>query len=446
MSENTTPDSNPEYQRVAAKRQAERAKRMRLRSRDEVRKRNLIRTVIIGVGLLVLGGLLFDGDTSVQREVFAQVAAFCPPVDIFLKSVKTRRTAEIHEKVASGDIVYTGSGGRANIRFPDETIVKVGSNAVFNVVYTRYSRTQGARERGFFLRYGRLWARVRKFISGNSDFTVETPTALAAVRGTRLSVMVSRQDGTTTISVQDGVVAVTVKGLNAPPVLVNAGQQLTVRRRMKTAPRPVAMGAAETQAWKQEKADTLGPDADVLAEAPGELRQKSVDLEEQFVVKPVANLAALFHIDRLSGGHDDAPPTKKTGTPQNGGQPFADAMKLAQDQAKAAERSLQDSLKQARHTPDALQPSLERALRAARAFQVALASNDDYPENIGLSDLAGLQADEKTMAFIRESIAALVKYEKHPDGYVAVVRALPPSGALIEIHPDSIKVLGNMTP
>ena len=164
------------------------------------------------------------------------------------------------------------------------------------------------------------------------------------------------------------------------------------------------MSAAEKQRWKSQQTDSLGPQADVLAEPQNKFRHALTNFEEQYVLRPTARAANKMHLNRLAGRTEDDP-----------------------DRAAYA-----------------------RALHAARALQVAIASADDastgYPITVGLMDLQGLNADAATVASILDNIdgARLIKYEKTTDGFRARLRAKSPSDALIEVRNDTIKTLSGL--
>jgi hypothetical protein len=161
------------------------------------------------------------------------------------------------------------------------------------------------------------------------------------------------------------------------------------------------MRTSETQLWKKQQNDALGPQTDVLAEPTNPFRHALTNFEEQYVLRIAANLAEKIHVKRLAGNAPDDP-----------------------DQAAYA-----------------------RALHAARALQAAIASADDattgYPPEIGLTDLNGLGADPATVASILDNVDGkrLLNYEKTADGFRARIRAKAPSEAVIEVRQDTIKTL-----
>lgn len=400
MSSEIKPEAEMIRDMLAVKRRVEAAKRERSRLEKAPAKRRKALFIVAAAATTALLGLMYDGDQNAQAEKYAEIAAVLRPAQLYRPATKTKSDAELHETVLSQDEVLTGKKAAAHIRFPDETVIKIGPNADFKVLYNTYIRTEGARRRGFSLSVGRIWTRVSKFLSGSSEFKIETPTAQAAVRGTRFSVLVYK-NGATYISVYEGKVDVLDKHLGPPAISVLAGQEITVDPAAKQAPAALAMRASEKQAWKTQQTDALGPQTDVLAEPKNGFRHAMINFEEQHILALTARLAAKVHLNRLAGHAEDDP-----------------------DRA-----------------------AYVRALHAARALQVAISSADDaatgYPSEIGLTDLQGLNTDAATIASILDNIegARLVRYEKTTDGYRAQLRAKSPSDALIEVRHDTIKTL-----
>ena len=397
------PESEMIRDMLAVKRRVHAAKRERTRLEKAPAKRRKALFFLAAAAVTALSGLMYDGDQHAQAERYAEISALLRPTSLYRPATKKQRDAELHETVLSEDEILTGKQAAAHIRFPDETVIKIGANAHFKVLYNTYIRAEGARRRGFSLGVGRIWTRVSKFLSGSSEFKIETPTAQAAVRGTRFSVSVSKS-GATYLSVYEGKVDVLVKHLSPLVVSVLAGQEITVDPTAEKAPVAVAINAAEKQRWKTQQTDSLGPQADVLAEPQNKLRHALTNFEEQYVLRPTARAADKMHLARLAGRTEDDP-----------------------DRAAYA-----------------------RALYAARALQVAIASADDastgYPITVGLMDLQGLSADAATAASILDNIdgARLIKYEKTTDGFRARLRAKSPSNALIEVRNDTIKTLSGL--
>jgi len=113
--------------------------------------------------------------------------------------------AEEDMELGAGDRVTTGSNGSVTISLRDEHFVKLGSLATLTVKELRSDQVAGGIWARLMLARGKMMAAVASLTSADSRFEVDTPTAVAAVKGT--SFQVSAESNSTTISVLEGSVA-----------------------------------------------------------------------------------------------------------------------------------------------------------------------------------------------------------------------------------------------
>jgi ferric-dicitrate binding protein FerR (iron transport regulator) len=110
--------------------------------------------------------------------------------------------ATLGQRLLSGDLVITSANTRAAIRFTDDgSLVRLNPGSRLTV------RTTGARdavEKTLELEFGELWARVTAQ-QRERGFQVQTPSGVAAVKGTVFVVRVDAQ-GNTTVLTFDGAV------------------------------------------------------------------------------------------------------------------------------------------------------------------------------------------------------------------------------------------------
>jgi len=108
--------------------------------------------------------------------------------------------ATIGQRLNNGDLVTTSANTRAAIRFTDDgSLIRLNPNSMLTV------RTEGNREaltKTLELQFGELWARVTE---QRGTFQVQTPSGVAAVKGTEFVVRVDAQ-GNTTVLTLDGAV------------------------------------------------------------------------------------------------------------------------------------------------------------------------------------------------------------------------------------------------
>lgn len=136
------------------------------------------------------------------------------------------RELRFTDPVYSNEVVKTGADSTTALQFLDATRLQVGSNS--NVVLDRYvfDPDRGTGEAVISFGTG-----VFRFITGqmaNKDgFRLQTPTAVMAIRGTKLVIAVS-PDGTTLVGVEEGSLEIDPCQLGKP-VTVEAGYYATVK-------------------------------------------------------------------------------------------------------------------------------------------------------------------------------------------------------------------------
>ncbi|MDX1754729.1 MAG: FecR family protein [Marinobacter sp.] len=114
-----------------------------------------------------------------------------------------------HTLIRVGDEIVS-RGGNATIELADGSIIRVGpdSRLVFNKL-TQYGKS-GMTDTRIRLTHGELETRVMPLMDGGARFEVETPSAVAAVRGTTFALQA--RPGTTTLQVTEGLVSFGPRG------------------------------------------------------------------------------------------------------------------------------------------------------------------------------------------------------------------------------------------
>ena len=130
--------------------------------------------------------------------------------------------AELGQALRSGDSVRTGQGSLAEIGFADGTSLRLGEKTAL------YIQRADSTDRSFKLFWGKLWTKVAK-LSLKSQFTVETPTAVAGVRGTVFKVEIQPDSGTR-VAVEEGLVEVSDPGRRGKMLRLAALRQSFMRR------------------------------------------------------------------------------------------------------------------------------------------------------------------------------------------------------------------------
>ncbi len=121
--------------------------------------------------------------------------------------------------VRTGDAVETGMDGSVRVLFADQSEMMIKPESL--VIFDRYSRFEesGMVDTSLRLERGEIRTYVRPKPEGRGRFIINTPSAAAAVRGTRFDVEVDAEEVTRNI-VHDGSVALSAQGQEQ---LVDAG-------------------------------------------------------------------------------------------------------------------------------------------------------------------------------------------------------------------------------
>lgn len=154
-------------------------------------------------------------------------AADCT-LTFFLGEVQVRKAgqdqwkaAEMGMALAAGDVVRTLVESRAELTLADGSKLDVSEKSIFEVKGVNAE----AQQNSFKLLTGNLSANVKKLTKSRSEFKVESPVAIAAIRGTKFSMQVG--EGQAVIRVTEGKVE--VKMLKSQQsVTLGENQEITV--------------------------------------------------------------------------------------------------------------------------------------------------------------------------------------------------------------------------
>lgn len=118
-----------------------------------------------------------------QQPHPASLTAVSGQVQVRTASTGRLRHASAGERVHAGDTIITRQGS-ATVELADGSRIRINpsSQIMFNRL-TRYGR-EGMTDTRMRLEHGRISNRIRPTVEGGARFEVETPSAIAAVRGT----------------------------------------------------------------------------------------------------------------------------------------------------------------------------------------------------------------------------------------------------------------------
>src|SRR5205823_14761037 len=116
--------------------------------------------------------------------------------------------------VGQGDTIETQEKARLEVRFSDNSVLRLGSRAKLQLAEAHFAGGAARRRLSARLFFGKLWAKVTSVLQGEQKFEVETENAVAGVRGTTFRVD-ANDDKTVLVRVYDGSVAVGKRAADA---------------------------------------------------------------------------------------------------------------------------------------------------------------------------------------------------------------------------------------
>ncbi|MDO9558156.1 MAG: FecR family protein [Syntrophales bacterium] len=139
------------------------------------------------------------------------------------KVTQTRANKEITPVVKSPvemkDFITTGRDGSATMAFSDESTIALAPNSKLQI--KEFLFKDKSRKAAFSLGIGKMTAEVKKYIGGDNSFVVESPTAIAGVRGTGFEFVVAMVGTQLTTTVTCTAGALSVSALSATGAVIS---------------------------------------------------------------------------------------------------------------------------------------------------------------------------------------------------------------------------------
>jgi hypothetical protein len=110
-------------------------------------------------------------------------------------------------KVPVGNFVRTGESARAELKFADGSVVRLGPSSMLHVTASGFDGKSKTVAVNAEVVGGKVWANVSKLVGSDAKFQVKTQNAVAGVRGTVFRVNLDK-DKATVVKVYNGAVAV----------------------------------------------------------------------------------------------------------------------------------------------------------------------------------------------------------------------------------------------
>jgi hypothetical protein len=156
---------------------------------------------IFGIILLILSFFVITNSIAYAQEVEPFALVLNAKGEVILNHNNQLQPAETSTIIFNGDILLTKDNSLAVIRFSDNgAIIKLFSNSTLSV---DMNNEAGGLVKKLKLDAGDLWSEVKV---GIGTFSAQTPTSVAAVKGTKFLTSVDAQTGYSTIYVFDGTV------------------------------------------------------------------------------------------------------------------------------------------------------------------------------------------------------------------------------------------------
>lgn len=204
-------------------------------------------------GMIVVAALVVGGGWGVVTDALHRVP---PQTAMLLKSVgkvtvmgagsATWTAAKPRQLLRRGARLRTGAESAALIMTAKGSRIKIdpGADVAFETIDTMQGEVRATHLR---LSAGRVWSLVKHAANEKTKFDIETPTTVAAVRGTAFSLVAGRRRDY--ISCADGFVEVRAEGRT---VILRTGTETEVEPNQPPAP-PRAMSTAERNGWARER-------------------------------------------------------------------------------------------------------------------------------------------------------------------------------------------------
>ena len=178
----------------------------------------LVLLLLVCSGVLLLTWL---GGTVAQTATMTRLSGV---VEVLPFGSEAWRLSSVDDQIDVGDRIRTGSSSAATLVFFDGSTADLGATSDVTIAQMRSRRDGGNKTIVLHQWLGHMHNRVNPLNDTSSRFRVETPTAVAAVRGTEFTIT-TEADGATHVAVIEGVVNVTSREAT---IALLGGQQTSI--------------------------------------------------------------------------------------------------------------------------------------------------------------------------------------------------------------------------
>ena len=338
------------------------------------------------------------------------------------------RNASVRQKLTQGNFVRTGDASRMAVLLVDQTQVRLAANSMIQI-----KQVGDNRDMGTVLKQsaGRSWTQSKNV---PNRLTVETPSALAAIRGTDWELVVD-EDGTSTLTVLSGEVLLSN---DQGSVSIGAGEQAQAKigvapvKRMLSNPRERVQWVSSFTVDPRRYPE-IGGTKDAALHAIGDmLRAGDLSAARRAVERLVAQQPAtgtahllLADFQVMAGEIDQAMTTLREGTKQYPNDERFDVWRarllLIRDETDEARKALAAARARNPHSSETMiaEGELERfeghAQAATDAYRSALAA---APESArAWHGLGVVQAEREDVGNARASLNKAISLDPQGAGF-----------------------------
>ncbi|HPU44114.1 MAG TPA: FecR family protein [Dictyoglomaceae bacterium] len=160
--------------------------------------------------LLIFSMLISPIIAQTQKERVAVITYMKGNVYIRKANSEVWIVAKTNMGLSSGDKIWVQQNSQATLVFSDKSTLKLAANTQLDILKLDYDKETQKEVSIFKLLLGKVWATVEKLLSQGEKIEVQTPTAIAGVRGTEWIQEVS-EDGTTRVRTLKGIVSLSAQ-------------------------------------------------------------------------------------------------------------------------------------------------------------------------------------------------------------------------------------------
>ena len=165
------------------------------------------RFATLAMGLAAAFTVAMASPDSRAKTSAAKASYVKGTVEVGAKADGPWKKLKKNRKVKAGQYVRTGAGSRAELKFPDGSVIRIGEESTLEVQEAGFDGKSKSVNVKANLLGGKAWSKVSKLAGDDARFEVQSDNAVAGVRGTIFRLNVDK-DQATVVKVYTGSVAV----------------------------------------------------------------------------------------------------------------------------------------------------------------------------------------------------------------------------------------------